>query len=111
MGTVRAKIIAIVIFATALLLLAVFRSTPAMGAAITFDEPAAVYKAKCAMCHLPAATKFFDPAKADEEHVQIILNGKKGEKPPFMPGYKEKGMTEDEAKGLVTYMKGLRKAS
>ncbi len=66
------------------------------------------YKTKCAMCHGPTAAKTFDPAKNDNELVQIILKGKKGEKPPYMPGYEEKGMKNDEALGLVGYMKGLR---
>lgn len=71
-------------------------------------DEAATYKTKCAACHTAAASKFFDPAKADEELVQIILKGKKGEKPPFMPGFEAKGMTEDEAKSLTTFMKSLR---
>lgn len=103
----RTKLIAIIFFAVPFLLFTVFNTTPvAVGAAV--DDPAAVYKAKCAACHLPGATKFYDPAQADEHHVQVIMKGKKGEKPPFMPGFEAKGMTEDEAKGLAGYMRGLR---
>ena len=93
-----------------LLFLAAFKASPVRGAATAFDEPVAEYKAKCAACHTAGATKFFDPAKADEEHVQIILKGKKGEKPPYMPGFEAKGMTEESAKGLTAYMKTLRTA-
>lgn len=111
MNTNRTKIVAIIFFALPLLLLAIFKVTPATTAANVADEPAVVYKAKCAACHAPGATKFYDPAKTDEEHVQVILKGKKGEKPPYMPGFGDKGMTEPEAKALADYMKGLRTAA
>ena len=73
----------------------------------TFNA-AATYKSKCASCHGPKAEKKFDVAKSDEEDVQIILKGKKLEKPPHMPGYEAKGITADQAKELVTLMKSLR---
>jgi hypothetical protein len=60
------------------------------------------------MCHGAKSEKHFDPAKTVDEHVQVILKGKKGEKPPFMPGYEAKGMTAEEAKALAEYMVGLR---
>jgi mono/diheme cytochrome c family protein len=71
-----------------------------------FDAGAA-YATKCVACHGPKAAKKFDAAKADAEHVQIVLKGKKGEKPPNMPGYEDKGVTEDQAKALVTYMRSI----
>lgn len=71
-------------------------------------DVAVVYKAKCAMCHSPKAEKFYDPAKPEADHVQVVLKGKKGEKPPYMPGFEEKGMTVEEATGLVAYMQSLR---
>lgn len=111
MNTNRMKLVAIIFFALPLLMLAVFKVTPTTTAAKALDEPAVVYKAKCAACHTPGATKFYDPAKPDTEHVQIILKGKKGEKPPYMPGFGEKGMTEAEATALATYMRGLRTAN
>ncbi len=104
----RIKLFAIIFFAIPLLILTVFTSTPAKVAGNSADDPAAVYKTKCAACHMPTAAKFYDPAKADNEHVEAILKGKKGEKPPFMPGFEAKGMTEDEAKGLAAHMKALR---
>ena len=72
-------------------------------------DAAAVYKAKCAMCHGPAAEKKFDTTKPDAEHVQVVLKGRKAEKPPNMPGYEEKGITEEQAKTLVAFMKSLKK--
>ena len=75
------------------------------------DDAAAVYKTKCAACHSPKAEKNYDPAMPEADQVQIILKGKKGEKPPFMPGYEAKGMTEDQAKALAQYMKSLRTPS
>jgi mono/diheme cytochrome c family protein len=111
MRTNRTKLFAIIFFALPLILLMVFRATPVKVAAYTVDDPAAAYKAKCAACHTPTASKFYDPAKTDEEHVQTILKGRKGEKPPYMPGFEAKGMTEDEAKGLAAYMKCLKPAA
>jgi hypothetical protein len=35
--------------------------------------------------------------------------GKKAEKPPNMPAYGEKGVTEDQATALVAYMKSIKK--
>jgi len=105
------KLIAIVLFAIPLLLLTMFKAAPVTGAATPADAAADFKdKYKCAVCHTPTASKFFDPKKTDEEHLQVILNGKKGEKPPFMPAFKDK-MTEDEAKAMAAYMKSLRPAS
>ncbi len=108
MRTSWIKLTAIIFFAVPVLLLMNFKVTPTKVAASTVDDAATVYKAKCAACHTPKADKFYDPAKPEAEHVQVILKGKKGEKPPYMPGYEAKGMTEDEAKGLAAYMKGLK---
>ena len=71
-------------------------------------DAAATYKGKCVACHGPKAEKKFDAAKSDDEHVQIILKGKKAEKPPNMPAYESKGITADQAKALLDYMKTLR---
>ncbi len=111
MRTIKIKFFAITFFALPLFLVALFSGTPAKVVAFSVGDPAAEYKAKCAACHLPNAGKFYDPAKSDDEHVQIILKGKKGEKPPYMPGFEAKGMTEDEAKALAAYMKTLRPAA
>lgn len=71
-------------------------------------DAAATYKAKCVACHGAAAEKKFDTTIADAELVQIVLKGKKPEKPPNMPAYAEKGITEDQAKALVAHMKSLK---
>jgi mono/diheme cytochrome c family protein len=110
MNTNRMKLIAIVFFALPLLMLSIVTASPERVAARTADDAAVSYKAKCGACHTPTASKFFDPAKADDELVQTTLKGRKGEKPPYMPSFEAKGMTADEALSLVTYMKGLKKA-
>jgi len=80
---------------------------PAQGEAQPSD-PAAFYKAKCVVCHGQKAEKKFDPALTDEQYVDAILKGKKPEKPPNMPAYGEKGVTAEQAKGLLDHMKQLR---
>ena len=72
------------------------------------SDPAAFYKAKCVACHGATAEKKFDATVTQEEMVKIILAGKKMEKPPNMPAYGEKGITEDQAKALAAYMKSLK---
>jgi mono/diheme cytochrome c family protein len=66
------------------------------------------YKSKCTACHGAKAEKKFDPSKSDDELVQIILKGKKAEKPPNMPGYETKGIHAEQAKQLLHHMKSLR---
>lgn len=102
------KLSSLAAFSVGCAVLATIGNAPQGVRAINVVDAAAVYKAKCAMCHTPKAEKFYDPAKSEDEHVQIVLKGKKGEKPPFMPGFEEKGMTAEEAKGLVQYMESLR---
>jgi mono/diheme cytochrome c family protein len=82
-----------------------------VGARTGSDEPfdaAATYKTKCFACHGAKAEKKFDMAKPDDESLQTILKGKKMEKPPNMPGFEEKGVTADQAKSLLDYMKCLK---
>lgn len=111
MKTNSLKIYVIIFFAIPALFLTFLRETPAVSGSPVIEEPAAVYKAKCAMCHGQKAEKSFDPAKTEEHHVEAILKGVKGAKPPFMPGYEAKGMTAEEALALTKYMIGLRPAS
>jgi hypothetical protein len=70
-------------------------------------DAANAYK-KCVVCHGAKAEKKFDPAKSDDEHIQIILKGKKAAKPPHMPGYESKGINAEQAKALLDHMKSLR---
>lgn len=82
---------------------------PAQGE-VQPSDPAAFYKAKCVACHGQKAEKKFDPALTDEQYIDAILKGKKPEKPPNMPAYGEKGVTPEQAKALLDYMKQLRTA-
>jgi mono/diheme cytochrome c family protein len=80
-------------------------STPAR---VTDDDTAALYNTKCKMCHGATAEKKMDKTKADDVLIQTVLDGKTMEKPPNMPAFKEKGITPDQAKALVGYMKSLQ---
>lgn len=71
-------------------------------------EPADVYKSKCVACHGKKAEKKFDTTMSDDQMVEAVLKGKKVEKPPNMPAYGEKGVTAEQAKALVDYMKQLK---
>lgn len=92
----------------AILVFTVIKVAPVKVRAAGADDPSVTFKAKCAMCHTAKAEKNFDPAKGDDELVQTVLKGKKTEKPPLMPGFEAKGMTAEEAKSMVTYMRSLR---
>jgi Cytochrome c. len=92
--------LALSVFALALTFLIV--SAPART---TEDDSAAVFKAKCAMCHGQTAEKKFDATKPDAELTEIVLKGKKAEKPPNMPAFGEKGITAEQATALVGFMK------
>jgi mono/diheme cytochrome c family protein len=72
------------------------------------DDTSGMYKAKCFACHGATAEKKFDATKSDEELIQTTLKGKKMEKPPNMPAFEEKGITADQAKALVTFMKSQK---
>ena len=96
-----AALIGIPLVAAALLV-----SVPARTA--TDGDTAALYNGKCKMCHGATAEKKIDKTKADDALMQTILDGKAAEKPPNMPAFKEKGITPDQAKALVGYMKSLK---
>ena len=71
-------------------------------------DAAGYYKGKCAGCHGHKAEKKFDSTHTDDQLIDAVLNGKKGAKPPNMPGYGAKGVTNEHAKSLVEYMKQLK---
>jgi mono/diheme cytochrome c family protein len=110
MNTNQIKIYAIAIMILPLLALTVFNFNVTTVSAVSDnnDDTAAIYKAKCALCHKPAADKFYDPEMPVEEQVQIILKGKKAEKPPHMPEFETKGIDTEKATALAEYMKELR---
>ena len=74
------------------------------------SDTTAYYKAKCVMCHGKKAEKKFDTSLTDDQLVEVVLKGKKVEKPPHMPGYAEKGVSAEQAKALVDHMKQLKAA-
>lgn len=73
-------------------------------------DAAAFYKAKCVACHGQKAEKKFDSSLPDDQLVDIVIKGKKPEKPPNMPAYGEKGVNAEQGKTLVDYMKSLKSA-
>lgn len=76
---------------------------------VKFADAASYYKdGKCVVCHGQKAEKKFDANMKEDELVEIVLKGKKAEKPPNMPGYEAKGITCDQAKALIAYMKSLK---
>jgi len=95
---------------TAALFTVVLIAVPTARATQEPSDPAAFYKAKCFACHGARAEKKFDPAAPEAEMVEAILKGKKAEKPPNMPGFEAKGVTTDQAKALISYMKQLKEA-
>ncbi len=99
------KRIAAILFGIPLVATVLLISVPART---TSDDDAALYKSKCAMCHGATAEKKVDKTKADDELIQTVLKGKKLEKPPNMPAFEERGITADQAKALVGYMKSLK---
>jgi len=105
----RINTILIAIASLLLFSLALFGIVRAQGE-VQPSDPAAYYKAKCVACHGPKAEKRFDSSLTDEQYIDAILKGKKPEKPPNMPAYGEKGVTAEQAKGLLEYMKQLRSA-
>jgi mono/diheme cytochrome c family protein len=78
---------------------------------VSAANPADFYKAKCTACHGAKAEKKFDATLPEEQLVDVVLKGKKGEKPPNMPGFEAKGVTADQAKALVDYMKQLKSSA
>lgn len=100
----RIKLYLVVMIIVPLFVVAALNTTGVRAVTNVDDETEAFYKAKCAACHGPTAAKFFNPETAVEEHVTTILDGKKGAKPPFMPSYKDKGVTPEKAMALAEYM-------
>ena len=101
MKKIAAALIGIPLVATLLLI-----SVPARTA--SDDDAAALYKTKCQMCHGATAEKKLDKTKADDVLIQTVLDGRTAEKPPNMPAFKDRGLTADQAKALVGYMKSLK---
>ena len=71
-------------------------------------EPATFYKANCAECHGSEAEKKFNPDLPESQMIDSILNGAKAEDTRDMPAFANKGINEERAKALITYMKSIR---
>ena len=78
------------------------------GASADDFDAAGTYKTKCVACHGAKAEKKFDATLADDILLQAVLKGKRPEKPPNMPAFEERGITADQAKALVDYMKSVK---
>jgi|ERR1041384_5737911 mono/diheme cytochrome c family protein len=98
------KLKKLVVAATLPLIGLVVFNSPAVPTSKAQDfDAAATYKAKCNMCHGPKAERKFDATKSDAELLQTVLKSGK----PGMPAFETKGITEDQAKALIAYMKSL----
>ena len=98
----------ILVLGSVVFLVGMVLTTAAPARTSSDDDAAALFKSKCVVCHGATAEKKFDATKADDELIQTILKGKKPEKPPNMPAYEEKGITADQAKALVAFMKAQK---
>ena len=99
--------VAVAVLGVSLLAALLLVSVPARASVEDQFDAAGTYKAKCVACHGAAAAKHFDKTKGDDQLVEAVMKGKKLEKPPNMPAFEEKGITAEQAKGLVDYMKQL----
>ncbi len=81
--TLRLKKLAIPFLALPLLAIALLNS--ASVRTVAAGDEASYYSSHCAMCHGARADKRFNRGLPESQMVQTILNGKKVEKPPFMP--------------------------
>ena len=104
------RLINLAVAGVGLSLLAAFLlvSVPVRASVQDQFDAAGTYKTKCVACHGGAADKRFDKAKADDQLLEAVMKGRKLEKPPNMPAYEEKGISADQAKALVEYMKSIK---
>jgi mono/diheme cytochrome c family protein len=79
------------------------------GTAVTTGSPAALYQANCAVCHGAARRGLVGPAllpstltRDDAFYVDTITNGRPG---TAMPAWGARGLTQDQIRALVAYLK------
>jgi len=108
MKTIRIMTLTVTVAALFTAVVMVSAASPTEGGE-QFDA-GATYKSKCVACHGQKAEKKFDASLPDQQLVDIVMKGKKPEKPPNMPAYGEKGVTPEQAKALVEHMKQLKTA-
>lgn len=92
-------------FAVAVALLAMIS-----GVAVA-EDGAAVYKAKCAMCHGAAGEGKVGPALkgtklSDAQIADLLTKGEAGKKAPHSKAVN--GLTADQAKAAAEFVKGLK---
>ncbi|MEO7970918.1 MAG: cytochrome c [bacterium] len=104
------RLMSLAVAAVGAALLATLLLAPVPARATTDDpfDAAGTYKTKCVACHGAAAEKRFDKTLTDEQLIEAVMKGKKPEKPPNMPGFGERGISADQAKALVDYMKSIK---
>src|SRR6476469_8058278 len=94
MRIVHLKITGVMVSVLTLFAMIFLVSGAAQTDVVKFTDAASYYKdAKCVVCHGQKAEKKFDAEIKEEDLVQIVLKGKKPEKPPNMPAYETKGLT------------------
>ena len=106
MKTIRIMTLTVTVAALFTAVVMVSAASPTEGGE-QFDA-GATYKSKSVACHGQKAEKKFDVSLPDQQLVDIVMKGKKPEKPPNMPAYGEKGVTPEQAKALVEHMKQLK---
>jgi len=89
---------------------ALLSATNRLSSRRTYDT-SEYYKSQCLSCHGDHADLKFDEKLGDDEQVKIVLKGKLVDVPPDMPAFEPKGVTPEQAKSLVEYMKQLRKTA
>jgi mono/diheme cytochrome c family protein len=75
------------------------------------EDGAAVYKAKCAMCHGPAGEGKIGPklkglTLTDAQIVDFLTKGEAGKKAPHTKPVN--GLSADQAKAVAEFVKGLK---
>ncbi len=82
------------------------------------EDGAALYKAKCAACHgadatgkpaakIPSLVSPEAKGLSDADLTDAIANGGKAQKASH--AFAKKGLSEDQVKAIVTYVRGLQK--
>lgn len=100
----------------AMIALALFLILPNLSWAA--DDGAAIYKAKCAACHgadlagkpaakIPSLTSGDAKTASDADLTDMIANGGKDKK--AMHAFANKGVSADQVKELVTYIRSQQK--
>ena len=83
----------------------------ATGSMMAAEDGAAIYKSKCAMCHGAngegkMGPKLVGDSMSEAQIVDQLTKGAAGKKAPHAKPIA--GLTEDQAKAVATYVKGLK---